>query len=207
MVEAAAAAHGVFLQRAQAGRGLARAADAHFVPAACFDIGRRERGDAGEMAEEIQRDALGRQHGACGAGDRQHLHALGDLDAVARIGLDADVGRQLPEGSTASGRPAITPAWRATSVARACVASGMVATEVMSPARPRSSSSAWRTALSTAIGDRNASGCRREAGVIMADRQLWRGGARRACLAQAILRRARLGERHNVRWPRAFSAG
>ena len=49
--------------------------------------------------------------------------------------------------STASGSPAITPACRATSVARVCAASGMVAIEVMSPARPRSSSSAWRTAL------------------------------------------------------------
>ena len=51
-------------------------------------------------------------------------------------------------------------------MAWAGVVSGMVAIEVMSPARPRSSSSARCTASSMASGDRNASGCSSEAGVV-----------------------------------------
>src|ERR1700731_76518 len=51
-------------------------------------------------------------------------------------------------------------------MAWAIVVSGMVAIEVMSPARPRSSSSARCTASSMASGDRNASGCNSEAGVV-----------------------------------------
>src|SRR5712675_1710023 len=43
----------------------------------------------------------------------------------------------------------------------------MVAIEVMSPARPRSSSSARCTASSMASGDRNASGFSSEAGVVI----------------------------------------
>ena len=43
----------------------------------------------------------------------------------------------------------------------------MVAIEVMSPARPRSSSSARCTASSIASGERKASGCSREAGVVI----------------------------------------
>src|SRR5215831_15399190 len=64
--------------------------------------------------------------------------------------------------ATASGRPEITPAARATTIARASVSSGIVAVAVMSPARPRSSASARVTAASISSGDRKASGQRRE---------------------------------------------
>src|SRR5229473_7443529 len=76
-------------------------------------------------------------------------------------------GESFRNVATASGRPAITPACRATRMAWAWVTSGMVAIEVMSPARPRSSSSARCTASSMASGDRNASGFSSEAGVVM----------------------------------------
>jgi hypothetical protein len=46
-------------------------------PFTCFDQRRRRRGDAAEMAQEVQRHALGRQHAARRAGDRG--------DAVARF--------------------------------------------------------------------------------------------------------------------------
>src|SRR6185312_16690897 len=52
-------------------------------------------------------------------------------------------------------------------MARAAVASGMVAVEVISPARPRSSSSARCTASSIASGERKASGLSRERAVVM----------------------------------------
>src|SRR5262249_40438103 len=59
VVEAAAAAHRVFLQCAQAGRGLARAADPRLgVGDEAHELGRRA-GDAGEMADEVERGALG----------------------------------------------------------------------------------------------------------------------------------------------------
>ena len=96
--------------------------------------------------------------------------------------------------ATASGRPAITPACRATMMARAWVVSGMVAIEVMSPARPRSSSSARCTASSIASGDRKASGCSSEAGVVMmrslsGDHRL-RGRAGRGSDSDAAISRA-----------------
>ena len=68
--------------------------------------------------------------------------------------------------ATASGRPAITPACRAIRTAWAWVVSGMVAIEVMSPARPRSSSSARCTASAMTSGDKNASGCKSKADVV-----------------------------------------
>jgi hypothetical protein len=75
-------------------------------------------------------------------------------------------GDNFANVATASGSPAVTPACRAIMMARAGVVSGMVAIEVMSPARPRSSSSARCTASSMASGDRKASGFSSEAGVV-----------------------------------------
>ena len=51
MIEAAAAAHRIFLQRAQAGRGLAGAADAHVGAGDAAHEFMRGRRDAGQMAE------------------------------------------------------------------------------------------------------------------------------------------------------------
>ena len=70
--------------------------------------------------------------------------------------------------ATASGKPAIAPACRATITARAELLSGMVAIEVMSPARPRSSSRARWTTSSIARCERKASGWRSDAGTVMA---------------------------------------
>src|SRR5262249_58036761 len=69
MVEAAAAADRVFLERAQAGRGFARAADARLGVGDFLHEHGRRRGDAGEVAEEVERDALGRQNRTRRAGD------------------------------------------------------------------------------------------------------------------------------------------
>ena len=58
MVETAAAAHGIFLQRAQARRGLAGAADPHVGAGGVADIIGGQRRDAGEAADKVQRGAL-----------------------------------------------------------------------------------------------------------------------------------------------------
>src|SRR5262245_12975282 len=71
-------------------------------------------------------------------------------------------GASLAKAAAASGRPEITPASRAITTARACALSGMVAIEVTSPARPRSSVSARVTTASISSGDRKASGQSRE---------------------------------------------
>ena len=95
VVEPAAAAHGIFLQRAQAGRGLAGTADPHFGAGGVADIIGGEGGDTGKPADKIQRGALAGQHGARRARNRQDLHARGDHGTVAKMSLDADVGRQF----------------------------------------------------------------------------------------------------------------
>jgi hypothetical protein len=59
VVRAAAAAHRVFFQRAQAGQGFPRFDDLRFGMRDLRDVSRSQRGDAGEVAEEIERDALG----------------------------------------------------------------------------------------------------------------------------------------------------
>ena len=168
VIETAAAAHRIFLQRAQARRGLAGAADPHFGAGGVADIIGGQRRDAGEPADEIQRGTLARQHRARRARNRQHMHAGGDRAAVADMGLDADVRRQflqdrdrqrqardhagLPRDHDRRGRGSPRGSWPI---------------EVMSPARPRSSLRARCMASSMASGDRNASGCRSEAGVMI----------------------------------------
>src|SRR5262249_32333741 len=59
MIVTAAAAHRVFLQRAQTGRGLARAHDARLGMGNAGDKSRRRGGNTGEMAEKIECYALG----------------------------------------------------------------------------------------------------------------------------------------------------
>ncbi len=54
-------------------------------------------GDAGEMAEEIERDALGAENGARIAGNRHQLGAARDRRAVAHMGGDFDVRREPAE--------------------------------------------------------------------------------------------------------------
>ena len=97
VIEAAAAAHGVFLQRPQPGRGLARADDARLgMGDAPHEFG-RAGGDAGEVAEEIQRGTLCGQDGAGVAGNRHQAGPGLDRHAVAAVRLDLDLGRQPAE--------------------------------------------------------------------------------------------------------------
>ena len=109
VVEAAAAAHGVFLQRAQARRGLARAADARVGACGAAHVIGRQRGDAGQAADEIQRGALADEHGARRARRSSAACCPAATAAPSRAcGLDADVGRRACcNVATASGRPAI----------------------------------------------------------------------------------------------------
>jgi hypothetical protein len=76
--------------------------------------------------------------------------------------MSAIPGASFSKVAATSGRPAITPAARAITTACALVSSGIVAIEVTSPARPRSSASARVTTASISSGDRKASGQRRE---------------------------------------------
>ena len=97
VVEAAAAAHRVFLERAQPGRGLPGAADAGLAGPDLAHIGSGGGGDAGQMLDEIERHALRRQHRARVAVD---VHQRGpglDRRAVAHRRHDLDVGRKLAE--------------------------------------------------------------------------------------------------------------
>jgi hypothetical protein len=67
-------------------------------------------------------------------------------------------GESRRKAAATSGSPEITPAWRAFTTARPWASSGTVAAEVISPARPKSSSSARVTAASISSGDKKASG-------------------------------------------------
>ena len=62
-------------------------------------------------------------------------------------------GESLRKQVAASGRPAMEPALRATITVRLGVPGGIVAIEVMSPARPRSSASARVSASSISRGE------------------------------------------------------
>jgi hypothetical protein len=98
VVEAAAAAHRVFLERPQPRRGLARAADAS---AGAFDAAdeflRRGR-HAREVAEQVERDALGREHGTRRALERHQRRLARYARAVASLGRDRGLGGELGEG-------------------------------------------------------------------------------------------------------------
>ena len=119
VIEAAAAAHGVFLERAQPRRGLARAADARAVAGGAADEFMRRGRDAGQMAEKVERHALGGEHRARRAGDR-HQRGLGrDGGAVARLAPRSRCraracGRSpRPAAGRRSRRPCARPRWRA----------------------------------------------------------------------------------------------
>ena len=91
VVGAAAAAHGVLLEGAQPGHRLARVA--HDAAGAGERIGPtpRQGGDAGEVAQQVQRRALGREQGA---GRRRHAgDDLAGRDPLAVGGEVLDIGR------------------------------------------------------------------------------------------------------------------
>jgi len=72
MVDAAAATHGVFLQRAQAGDGLARVEDFALRTGDGIDETARLRGHARQLLEEVQRAALRRENRPGRAADFEH---------------------------------------------------------------------------------------------------------------------------------------
>ena len=123
-------------------------------------------GDARQVADEVERRALRRQ--------QREWASPAMIVSSAVLAATAVPSRTCPVISTAGssrrntaaaiGRPAIVPPLRAAITARPRVPSGMVAIEVTSPARPRSSSSARVTASSIASGDRKASGQSRDMG-------------------------------------------
>ena len=76
-------------------------------------------GDAAEMAQEVQRHALGGQHAARRAGDRGDAIARLHPAAVGPLDADSIAGSTRRKASDAASRPATTPAWRATSAVSA----------------------------------------------------------------------------------------
>ena len=105
MIEAAAAAHGVFLQRAKAGRGLPRAADAGLGLARRAHISGGRGGDAGQVLHEIERHALARQHRSRIAVD-VHQHGPGfDCRAVAHDRNDLDIRSKPAEAGGRKRQP------------------------------------------------------------------------------------------------------
>ena len=120
VVAAAAHAHGVLLERAQAGRRLARAATTRVVEAleARHDVAGRG-GDPAQVAEQVERGAL--------AGEQRPRRARHARDHVARPRRRCRRGRRTSirhSGSSrrkawsAGSRPATRPAARATTTAR-----------------------------------------------------------------------------------------
>ena len=128
---------------------------------------RRSRRDAGEPAEEIQRHALAGQHGAGRARDRQQRHAGGDARAVAVVGR----GCRRPATSLRKRRSRERQAGDHAGLARHHDGAGR---RVLRDRRDRGDVAGAaeilveraRTASSITSGDRKASGCNSEAGVV-----------------------------------------
>src|SRR5207344_1802963 len=97
MVTAAAAGDGVLLERAQPRRRLARVEHARTRAVHGVDVAARERGDSGEAAEEVQRDALAREDRALGAAHPGDDRGRLDDVPVADEGLEANLGIECPE--------------------------------------------------------------------------------------------------------------
>ena len=118
MIDAAAGAHGVLLERAQQRRRLARVEDDD-APAGGIDELPRQRGDAGEPLQEVERRALGRQQRRRVARDTRRRrcparHALAvavpDRDGDARIELAERLAGDVEAGEHAA---ATSPGWSA----------------------------------------------------------------------------------------------
>ena len=154
MVAAAAHAHGVLLERAQAGRRLARAGDARPGAGDGVDDAAGGGGDAAQPAEEVERRALAgeqRRARAAHVGERgpgRDARAVGDAQ-ISKLdrGIEQREGprRQLEAGDAAgaAGHDA---------AARPLSPAGTIASVVRSPARPRSSASARRSRSSYSSG-------------------------------------------------------
>ena len=92
VVDAAAGAHRVFLEGAQARRRLAGAGDARSGAFDRGDVGSGERRDAAQMPKKIERGALGREQRPRLALDMRNPRCGSDLAAVGDIGNELGVG-------------------------------------------------------------------------------------------------------------------
>ena len=114
MVAPAAHAHRVLLQRAQPRRRLARIHDLRPCIPHRRDTARRQRGDAGEPPQEVERGPLGRQQRARLARDLRQRRASLHRVAIRHERLERALGSSCGEDARAIGSPATTPASRAT---------------------------------------------------------------------------------------------
>ena len=133
--------HGGLLELAQSRRGLARVEDARARALHGLHVARRERRDAGEPPEEVERHALAGEDRGGRAADLGEHARLAPL-ALGRANLEAE--RVVHAARTPPApRPGPPPrrAARCSMRARACAPSGTTARVVRSPA-PRSSASA-----------------------------------------------------------------
>ena len=159
VVDPAAAAHGVLLQRPPAGQRLAGVEHARRRALQRVDPGGGRGGDAGEVGGEVERGALGGQQAAGRSGDPHHHVAGGDPGAVGEPVGDLDARRpsrpRRPARRSRDRRPRRARGPRTPREPRAD--SAMVAALVTSTLSPgRSSSSAPAIAARTASGSRPA---------------------------------------------------
>ena len=100
MIGSAAAEDGVFFEGAQAGDGLARVEDAGVGALDGVSVFARERGDAAEVLEQVENDALATEQDAgIVANDGDDLAGV-DADAVEDFGMadDLEAGLRLGAG-------------------------------------------------------------------------------------------------------------
>src|SRR5438067_10956839 len=97
MIVAAAAAHGVLLQRAQSGRSLAGADDSRLGMRDARNEGGGGGGDARQMAEKIQCNAFGAEYRPGIAGNRHQIAAALHRLAIACMWINRDLWRQPQE--------------------------------------------------------------------------------------------------------------
>ena len=147
VVAAAAREHRGLLQLPQPRRGLARVEDRRAAALARrgFDEPRRQGCDAGEVAEQVERHALGGKQRPGRSGDRRDIRRdLGAPPSLRRVGFE--LARLRPGGRPRrrASKPKRTPACFCTIRARAPASAGTVASAVTSPL-PRSSASARAT--------------------------------------------------------------
>ncbi len=183
VVRTAAATDGIFLQRPKPRRRLARAGDPGAGALDGFDEGGRGGGNARQMAEEIERDAFGGKNRARIPVDA--ARALPAATAVAVLGGGREGDRRIDHAEGCSGeRQTGDDAGLACGDRRlGAGVGGMVAAEVMSPARPRSSASARRTGGVPAFGGRV------DASSVSACSAVWRKAGRRCAVGDRPRRR------------------
>ena len=99
MIFRATHARGIFFQKAQARYGLARVEQRRARPLDQVDIAARQRRDARQMLERVERTALGREHGAGIALKPHQRTARRHLVAILDLALDHHIGIERLEES------------------------------------------------------------------------------------------------------------